>query len=26
MTVDGPALSYGKRARGYDNPGFIASA
>ncbi len=26
MTVDGPALVYGKRARGYDNPGFIASA
>lgn len=26
MTVDGPVLSYGKRARGYDNPGFIASA
>lgn len=26
LTVDGPALSYGKRARGYDNPGFIASA
>ncbi len=26
VTVDGPALSYGKRARGYDNPGFIASA
>ncbi len=26
LTVDGPALAYGKRARGYDNPGFIASA
>jgi 3'(2'), 5'-bisphosphate nucleotidase len=26
ITVDGPALTYGKRARGYDNPGFIASA
>ncbi len=26
MTVDGDVLSYGKRARGYDNPGFIASA
>ncbi|MFN4142795.1 3'(2'),5'-bisphosphate nucleotidase CysQ [Aestuariivirga sp.] len=26
MTVDGPALTYGKRSRGYDNPGFIASA
>ena len=26
VTVDGPMLSYGKRARGYDNPGFIASA
>ncbi len=26
MTVDGPVLTYGKRARGYDNPGFIASA
>ena len=26
VTVDGPALTYGKRARGYDNPGFIASA
>jgi 3'(2'),5'-bisphosphate nucleotidase len=26
MTVDGPALTYGKRVRGYDNPGFIASA
>ena len=26
VTVDGPVLSYGKRARGYDNPGFIASA
>ena len=26
MTVDGPALTYGKRQRGYDNPGFIASA
>lgn len=26
MTVEGPVLTYGKRARGYDNPGFIASA
>lgn len=26
VTVDGPDLTYGKRARGYDNPGFIASA
>jgi len=26
VTVDGLVLSYGKRARGYDNPGFIASA
>jgi 3'(2'),5'-bisphosphate nucleotidase len=26
MTVDGVELTYGKRARGYDNPGFIASA
>jgi 3'(2'), 5'-bisphosphate nucleotidase len=26
VSVDGPVLSYGKRARGYDNPGFIASA
>jgi 3'(2'), 5'-bisphosphate nucleotidase len=26
LTVDGAPLSYGKRARGYDNPGFIASA
>jgi 3'(2'), 5'-bisphosphate nucleotidase len=26
VTVDGPLLTYGKRARGYDNPGFIASA
>ena len=26
VTVDGPALAYGKRDRGYDNPGFIASA
>ena len=26
VTVDGPALTYGKRQRGYDNPGFIASA
>jgi 3'(2'), 5'-bisphosphate nucleotidase len=26
VTVDGPALAYGKRSRGYDNPGFIASA
>lgn len=26
VTVDGPVLSYGKRSRGYDNPGFIASA
>ena len=26
VTVDGPHLTYGKRARGYDNPGFIASA
>ena len=26
MTVEGPVLAYGKRARGYDNPGFIASA
>ena len=26
MTVDGPVLAYGKRTRGYDNPGFIASA
>ena len=25
-TVEGPDLTYGKRARGYDNPGFIASA
>jgi 3'(2'), 5'-bisphosphate nucleotidase len=26
VTVDGPLLTYGKRTRGYDNPGFIASA
>ena len=26
MTVDGEPLAYGKRQRGYDNPGFIASA
>jgi 3'(2'),5'-bisphosphate nucleotidase len=26
VTVDGPELTYGKRTRGYDNPGFIASA
>ena len=26
VTVDGAVLTYGKRARGYDNPGFIASA
>ena len=26
MTVDGAPLAYGKRHRGYDNPGFIASA
>ena len=26
VTVEGPALTYGKRSRGYDNPGFIASA
>ena len=26
MTVEGPVLAYGKRARGYDNPSFIASA
>jgi 3'(2'), 5'-bisphosphate nucleotidase len=26
LTEDGEPLSYGKRARGYDNPGFIASA
>jgi len=26
VTVEGPVLTYGKRARGYDNPGFIASA
>jgi 3'(2'),5'-bisphosphate nucleotidase len=26
VTVDGPPLTYGKRSRGYDNPGFIASA
>lgn len=26
MTVEGAPLSYGKRERGYDNPGFIASA
>ncbi|WP_373506273.1 3'(2'),5'-bisphosphate nucleotidase CysQ [Aestuariivirga sp.] len=26
MSVEGPVLSYGKRERGYDNPGFIASA
>lgn len=26
MTVDGKPLTYGKRDRGYDNPGFIASA
>ena len=26
LTVDGPVLTYGKRQRGYDNPGFIASA
>ena len=26
VTVEGPDLTYGKRARGYDNPGFIASA
>lgn len=25
LTVDGQPLGYGKRARGYDNPGFIAS-
>jgi 3'(2'), 5'-bisphosphate nucleotidase len=25
-TVEGPDLTYGKRARGFDNPGFIASA
>jgi 3'(2'), 5'-bisphosphate nucleotidase len=25
-TVEGQDLTYGKRARGYDNPGFIASA
>jgi 3'(2'), 5'-bisphosphate nucleotidase len=26
LTEDGEPLSYGKRARGFDNPGFIASA
>lgn len=26
MTVDGEPLTYGKRQRGYDNPGFIVSA
>lgn len=26
MTVDGLPLTYGKRQRGYDNPGFIVSA
>jgi len=26
LTEDGQPLVYGKRARGYDNPGFIASA
>jgi 3'(2'), 5'-bisphosphate nucleotidase len=26
VTEDGEPLVYGKRARGYDNPGFIASA
>ena len=26
MSVDGPALTYGKRERGFDNPGFIAWA
>jgi 3'(2'), 5'-bisphosphate nucleotidase len=26
VTLDGLPLRYGKRARGYDNPGFIASA
>lgn len=26
MTVDGQPLAYGKRQRGYDNPGFIVSA
>jgi 3'(2'), 5'-bisphosphate nucleotidase len=26
LTEDGEPLIYGKRARGYDNPGFIASA
>jgi len=26
MTVDGDPLTYGKRQRGYDNPGFIVSA
>lgn len=26
VTIDGPMLAYGKRQRGYDNPGFIASA
>jgi 3'(2'),5'-bisphosphate nucleotidase len=26
VTVEGPDLAYGKRQRGYDNPGFIASA
>lgn len=25
-TVEGPDLTYGKHARGFDNPGFIASA
>jgi len=26
LTTEGDPLAYGKRARGYDNPGFIASA
>ena len=26
LTVDGVPLTYGKRQRGYDNPGFIVSA
>ena len=26
MTIDGKPLTYGKRQRGYDNPGFIVSA
>lgn len=26
LTMDGKPLTYGKRERGYDNPGFIASA